>query len=152
MRLGRLLGAAVMWLVSSRIAEGQFAPGVTLQPVSDIRITLIDPESRLRGFFVSADSQSIRISRRNSATISVAFANVRSVALRGGRDRKRGAIIGASILGGIGLVFGGIDAARDEISGGDYVGTIVVNGLIGALVGAALAPTGWIEVPLARSR
>lgn len=60
----------------------------------------------------------------------------------------RGAGLGTAVV----LVFGGIDAAQGEISARELAGTFVWNGLIGGLLGYALAPTGWRRIPFGSGR
>lgn len=142
--------ALALSLAGSEALAAQLAPGVTLQPGTDVRVTLPSPASRVRGRLHSVDRDRIRLQRGDAAPRALAFANVQRVSLRQGRDRRRGMKLGAAILGGVALVFGGVDASRGVISVDDYIGTVVGNTAIGALLGAAAAPRGWIDVPLAR--
>jgi hypothetical protein len=68
--------------------------------------------------------------------------------VRGGHDRKRGALLVGGIGGGIGAVAGGVDYSRDRISGSDLVLTVVGNVAFGALIGMFVGPSGWRKVPL----
>lgn len=126
----------------------QLAPGVEISPATKLRLTLVAPRDRFTGAFLSADRDSIRVDRGSRATYG--FDNVRRLEVRGGRDRRRGALIGAGILGGVALVAGGIDVSRGNLSTGEWLGTIAGNALFGGLLGLALPPRGWVDVPLAR--
>lgn len=72
--------------------------------------------------------------------------SVRSTPLvtRGPRDRRRGAIIGGAILGGIGLVGGLTDS---ELPPGDVPGVVAGNFVIGVLVGSLFGPREKVVVP-----
>jgi hypothetical protein len=77
-----------------------------------------------------------------------ALSDLAMLEVRGGRDRARGALIGAGIGVVIVGVFGGIDHARGEISSGELAGTVASNAVAGALLGALFAPRGWRRLPL----
>lgn len=66
------------------------------------------------------------------------------LATRGARNRKRGAIIGGAILGGIGLVGGLTDS---ELPPGDVPGVVAGNLIIGAVVGSFFGPRERVVVP-----
>ncbi len=66
------------------------------------------------------------------------------ITARGARNRKRGAIIGGSIVGGIGLVGGMFDP---ELPPGDLPGIVIGNAIIGALVGSFLGPREQLVIP-----
>jgi hypothetical protein len=73
-----------------------------------------------------------------------------TIGVKGERDRKRGIVRGAIVLGGIGLIFGGIDVAKGGISGGEYAGTVVGNTLLGGAAGYLISPRGWQRLPAPR--
>ena len=104
---------------------------------------------REKGTFYRSDEDSLVV-RGGDRTIGYAWTDVSSLEARGGRDRWRGAMIGALVLGGVAALFGGIDAAQGEMEGGELVAGIVGNAAFGAGIGAILAPKGWAEVPLPR--
>jgi hypothetical protein len=66
------------------------------------------------------------------------------IVTKGARNRKRGALIGAAVLGGIGLVGGLTDP---ELPRGDVPGIVVGNALFGAAVGALLGPREKLVIP-----
>ena len=127
--------------------QAQVAQGVRLEPAAHVRVSIAG--GRERGDVISHDADSLRL-RRGSSARGYAFRDIQRLEVRGGRDRRRGMLLGAGIVGGIGLVFGGIDAANGRISGGDYVGTVITNALAGAAVGVLISPRGWREIPLMR--
>lgn len=147
----RELAVIALALLSARELSSQLASGVALQPGADVRVTRAHPDRRLRGTFVAADMDSIWI-RRGDVPSAISFNSVREIAVRHGRDRWRGFRYGAALLGGIGVVFGGVDVARGNLSIGEYLVTVIVNGGIGGVVGAAVAPRGWTEIPLQKRR
>lgn len=134
-------------LALSSSAGAQLAPGVSVAQGSDVRLTLVSPDQRLRGRFDSASRDSVYLDRGDART-AYAFSNVRQFQIRGGENKKKGFAIGAAIAGGITLVAGGIDYANDRIRGDDFAGAVIGNVLIGGLVGYAFAPKGWIDLPL----
>jgi len=106
------------------------------------------PERWHRGIVADALDDPIRVDLRAGARVK-RFADD-TVAVKGERDRKRGIIRGAIIVGGIGLIFGGIDARKGELSGQEYVGTVVGNTLLGGAAGYLLSPRGWQRLPAPR--
>lgn len=125
--------------------------GIGLATGTQVRLrTVDDPQKAVTGKLIGLAGDTMLVALEHSTQGSYPFAVLQSLEVRGGKDHKRGAVIGAGIIGGIGLVFGGIDLAHDKISSGDFVGTVVGNSVIGALLGFALAPKGWERVPLVR--
>lgn len=139
--------AVILALVVSSSAAAQLAPGMSVAPGSEVRLTFVSPSQRFKGRFERASKDSVYI-ERNDMTKAYGFANLRRFQVRGGEDKKKGFLIGAVILGGITLVAGGIDYSNDKISGDGFVGATLLNILIGGLVGYAFAPKGWIDLPL----
>lgn len=139
--------AVILALSLASSAAAQLAPGVSVAQGSEVRLTLVSPSQRFTGRFNRADKDSVYLDR-GGVRNAYAFGNVGRFQVRGGEDKKKGFLIGASIAGGITAVAGGIDLATDRISGEDFVGTMIVNVLIGGLVGYAFAPKGWIDLPL----
>lgn len=145
MKLLPMLAAAMFALGGAVQAHGQTA--VAIAPNADVRATMTGgPERRISGQFARLTGDTLVLTRRRAA-IALPVAQVQRLEVRGARDHWRGARWGAGIVGGIALVFGGIDTARGELGGGEYAGTIVGNALIGGLLGYAIAPRGWVEVP-----
>ena len=70
-----------------------------------------------------------------------------TIAVAGERDRRRGIMRGAAILGAVALVFGGIDRAQGEFKTGEYLGTVAGNLAVGGAIGYLLSPRGWQKLP-----
>lgn len=138
---------AFVSLLFASTASAQLLPGVTVAPGSDVRLTLAIPSDRVRGKLERVSADSVWLAR-DDVSQAFPFRNVRRFQVRGGEDKRKGFLIGASIFGGVTLVAGGIDYSRDRISGDDYAGTVLLNILIGGLVGYAFAPRGWIDLPM----
>lgn len=68
----------------------------------------------------------------------------RDLVVRSGRNRRRGAVIGAVVLGGIGLVGGLTDPT---FPASEVPGVVLSNALIGALVGAWRGPRERVAIP-----
>ena len=86
---------------------------------------------------------------RDGGTVSrFAIDDLSAIEVRGGENKRRGFLIGAGVATGITGIFGGIDASKGRISNDDLIGTLIVNALIGGLVGYAFAPKGWERIPL----
>ena len=146
MKLRHLIGAAMF--AAGSAAQAQSGATVAIAPNADVRATMTSgPQRRVTGQFVRMTADTLTLSRRRTAMIALPMVQVHRLEVRGARDPWRGARWGAGIVGGVALVFGGIDAARGRLGGGDYVGTIIGNALIGGLLGYAIAPRGWVEVP-----
>jgi hypothetical protein len=149
-RLAVFLAAAA--LLHAAPAAAQFR--IDLAPGADVRIaTSAAPELRVRGRVVRTDGNGTTVviwPRGAAAGTETGYAvrDLASLEVRGGRDRVRGALIGAGILTAITAVFGGIDKAQGRISSGDLAGTVASNAAGGALLGFALAPRGWRRLPL----
>lgn len=139
---------ATLLLAGGRAAHGQSAAAVTIAPDADVRATMITgPERRIGGKFVRMTTDTLVLSRdRRGTQLSLPLAQVRQLEVRGGRQPWRGARWGAGIVGGIALVFGGIDVGRGELGAGEYIAAVAGNALIGGLVGYVIAPRGWVAV------
>jgi len=129
-------------------AGAQSTVGLTINPGTEIRVTTRRPAtSRVRGRVVVLARDTIVL--RDGGTVSrFAVADLSALEVRGGEDKRRGFLIGAGVATGITGIFGGIDASKGRISNDDLIGTIIVNALIGGLVGYAFAPKGWERIPL----
>lgn len=138
-----LLGA----LAPDALAQG--AVQVSIAPNAELRVTLVTPPGgRMRGRFLAISGDTLTMTRGDGrATVGVPRSRLQRVEVRGAPDRRRGAVIGAGLLGGIAVVFGGLDYSRDSISGGELTGAIVGNAIIGGLIGAGFAPRRWTPVP-----
>jgi hypothetical protein len=102
---------------------------------------------RRRGRVVQLAGDTL-VLREGDALSHTALSDLAALEVRGGEDKRRGFLIGAGVAAGITGVFGGIDVSKGNISRDDFVGTLIVNALIGGLVGYAFAPKGWERIPL----
>ncbi len=146
-RRARLV-ALVAALGAAPAAQAQSGSGITLTPGTEIRLTprsAAIPPRRGRVVVLARDTIVLRTGDAISRT---ALADVGVLEVRGGEDKRRGFLIGAGIAAGITGVFGGIDVSKGNISRDDFIGTMIVNSLIGGLVGYAFAPKGWERIPL----
>lgn len=146
MKLRQLVATAMF--AAGGVAQAQSGASIAIAPDADVRATMASgPERRVTGQFVRLSADTLTLSRRRAAMIALPMVQVHRIEVRGARDPWRGARWGAGIVGGIALVFGGIDTARGRLERGEYIGTIVGNALIGGLLGYAIAPRGWVELP-----
>lgn len=122
--------------------------GLEVDPKTPLRVTTAAGRRFVAPVRVRGDSLWARL---GEGARSYPLAEIGSLETRAGRDRKKGAAIGGAALGGVALVFGGIDLARAEIGAGELLGTVIGNAVIGAGVGALLAPRSWRAVPLPRT-
>lgn len=129
-------------------ASAQSVVGLTITPGTEIRVTPRSPSTtRVRGRVVVLAGDTLVL--RDGGTVSrFAVSDLSVLEVRGGEDKRRGFLIGAGIATGITGIFGGIDASKGEITNDDLIGTLIVNALIGGLVGYAFAPKGWERIPL----
>jgi hypothetical protein len=74
-----------------------------------------------------------------------------AIAVRGARNRRAGMMRGAMVLAGVGVVFGGIDKSRGNLSSGNYATAVIGNAVVGAAVGYLISPRGWQQLPPSRA-
>ena len=125
----------------------------TLAPGARVRVTA---ESKLVGKLVTMNAESLVVQVADH-TRWVPRSTVRrfEISTRPSR-KKKGALIGACIGAGPGLLLGlGMAAWCD--GGGCVVGSLIAGAALGALpgaaIGAAVAPGDkWVEVPIDRAR
>lgn len=149
----RGLAAAVVGLSLGTVAvpaSAQQRATLTVETGTQVRVeTHAAPGERVVGRVLASTRDSLSVLPRQSGeAVTYHVPELRSLEVRGGRDRQRGALIGAGVGAGITVVFGGIDAARGERGVGEVGGIAVGNALVGAVVGALLAPTGWQRLPV----
>lgn len=147
-RAVRLLASLALTLSALDVAGAQTGTGLTITPGTELRLT---PRAagmpRRRGRVVQLAGDTL-VLREGDALSHTALADLAALEVRGGEDKRRGFLIGAGVATGITGVFGGIDVSKGNISRDDFVGTLIVNALIGGLVGYAFAPKGWERIPL----
>ena len=139
-------------LLGATSAAAQFR--IDLAPGAEVRIaTAAAPELPVRGRVVRSDDNGTTVviwARGTPPGTETGYAvrDLASLEVRAGRNRARGALIGAGIATAGAAVFGGFDNARGKISSGELAGTVVSNAVAGALLGALFAPRGWRRLPL----
>ena len=149
-----LLLALLAWPASAR-AQGSPGYSIRVSPGAEVRIALSGrPEERLTGRVAHASPDSIYVQLTRSATqTGFALAQLGSLEVRGGEDRRRGFARGAGIGGGLGLALSVVGGATDrEVNRGELIGIGVENvllvGAIGGAFGYIRAPAGWQKIPL----
>jgi hypothetical protein len=149
-------------LAGQLIVTGAPSP-VCAQGDSGIRIrvtTDVPKQKPWVGTLISAGSDSVRLRPREGGVISVPSASIIRVERSRGRrnDAGKGAVVGAIILGGTGLLLG-IAASSDEdsfieIGAEEVVGVTAVFAAVGAGLGALMGSGShreqWEPVTLPR--
>ena len=147
-RAVRLITSRALTLSALDVASAQSTAGLTIAAGTELRLT---PRAagmpRRRGRVVRLAGDTL-VLREGDALSHTALSDLAALEVRGGEDKRRGFLIGAGVAAGITGVFGGIDVSKGNISRDDFVGTLIVNALIGGLVGYAFAPKGWERIPL----
>lgn len=150
-RAARLITSLALTLSALDVARAQSSAGLTIAAGTELRLT---PRAagmpRRRGRVVQLAGDTL-VLREGDALSHTALSDLAALEVRGGEDKRRGFLIGAGVAAGITGVFGGIDVSKGNISRDDFVGTLIVNALIGGLVGYAFAPKGWERIPLPAS-
>jgi hypothetical protein len=149
-RLAAVFAAAA--LIRAAPAAAQFR--VELDPGVPVRLTsAAEPGRQVTATYLRADGNgNIIVVWPRGAPAGTerryALADLAALEVRAGKNRQRGALIGAGI-GTVGsAIFGGIDQSQGRISSGELVGTVASNAVFGGLLGYFLAPRGWRGVPL----
>jgi len=141
-------GVVALALAASHTAAGQVPYRVALEPGTRVRVTTDGvPGRRVTGSVLALRDDTLAL-RGKDGQHRFPLTHLRSLEVRGGKDRRRGMLIGGGIAFGITAVFGGIDRANGGISTGSLAGTLATNAAIGALLGWVFAPTGWEPIPL----
>jgi hypothetical protein len=135
-------------VLCARSAAAQDGSSLVVTPGTEVRLTpRIAGAPRMRGRVVVLARDTI-VLRDDAALSRTALRDLSAIEVRGGEDKRRGFLIGAGVATAITGVAGGIDVSKGNISGGDFVGTLLFNALIGGLVGYAFAPKGWERIPM----
>ncbi|MBW3552818.1 MAG: hypothetical protein KY466_04875 [Gemmatimonadetes bacterium] len=150
--LGAGVGALVapeQWAEAHTAALPAPAPGgrlgLEVDPGTPLRVTPAGGRRFVAPVRVRADTLWAELAE---GPRSYRLDEIGSLETRVGRNRRKGAAIGGAAIGGVALVFGGLDLVRDEIGAGELLAAVIGNAVIGAGVGALLAPRGWRAVPL----
>ena len=141
------LTVLLLMATSAMHARAQTVSGLSIQSGTQVRVTPRSGTPRVEGSVAALVRDTLTI-RADNDLRRFALADLDVLEVRGGEDKRRGAAFGALVATAITGVAGGIDAAKGGISGGDLVGTLIGNALIGGLIGYAFAPTGWQRLPL----
>lgn len=124
------------------------AARVSVRSGVKLRVTPVSG-ARIRAISDNSDGTGIRVHNDDGAT-SYRWSDVAAIEMRGGRDRGLGAMYGATAGALLGAIPGGIDYARDRISGSELGRTVFFNAIIGGAVGALISPRGWVPLPVPR--
>lgn len=116
-------------------ADSDWSSVQVIAPGAEIAVRLKDGD-RLTGRFDSATEQNISFTH-DGHKVSLTRESVRSVKLSRGRNRLKGALVGAAAGGGAGTAGGGYLVARG-MNVPALVGSSIVSAGVGAAVGAAL--------------
>ena len=143
-----LAGVVALGLAATHAAGAQAPYRVALEPGTRVRVTTDGvPDRRVIGSVLALRDDTLAL-RGTDGQHRFPLTHLRSLEVRGGKDRRRGMLIGGGIAFGITAVFGGVDRANGQISTGGLTETLATNAVIGALVGWVFAPTGWEPIPL----
>lgn len=147
-RLRLLIVAMLLCIAPALRAQERY--GVSLSAGTEVRLrTEQIPEQRVRGRVLASHGDSLLVEARG-APRGYRLPELRSLEVRGDKNHARGVAIGTGIGAGVALLGGGIDYSRGNITGGELVFTVAVDGLLGAALGYIFAPKGWQPLPLPR--
>lgn len=116
-------------------ADSDWSSVQAITPGEEIAVRLKDGD-RLTGRFTSATEQNISFTH-DGHKVSLTRESIRNVKLSRGKNRLKGALVGAGAGGGLGTAGGGYLVARG-MNVPALVGSSVVGAGVGAAVGAAL--------------
>ena len=116
-------------------ADSDWSSVQAITPGADIAVHLKDGD-RLTGRFISATEQNVSFTH-DGRKVSLTRESIRNVKLSRGKNRLKGALVGAGAGGGLGTAGGGYLVARG-MNVPALVGGSVVGAGVGAAVGAAL--------------
>jgi hypothetical protein len=150
----RVSCAIVLVILAASTARAQDSYRLAIDPGTEVRLQpRVSPALSVRGVVDRMDADTLVLRPGGSTRLDrYRLEELSRLEIRGGENKQRGFLIGAGVATGITGVFGGIDAAKGNISGGDLLGTLIGNALIGGLVGYAFAPKGWVALPLPPGR
>lgn len=149
-----IVALSAAFALAPTLARAQSGYQLSIVPGTEVRLSTVQQPSRLlqaRAVSTPADSLVVRF-RSSAAEQRYALSALNSLELLTGENKRKGVLIGGGIAAGITTVFGGIDLSKNEISRDEFVGTLLVNTLIGGLIGYAFAPKGWEALPIRLGR
>jgi hypothetical protein len=145
---GAIVGYAVapeQWeprRIPAPLASGPVATNIRLVPDEHIRLRARDATLSGR---VAGQTRTVVTIRTSDATVPVPWIDVTRLEVRGGKNRRLGALIGAMAFIGLGVL--GEQSAPTE-STGERIGAFAGATIVGALLGSRfLAPRGWSPLP-----
>ena len=145
------------WLLAASLALGPADVGATPPEVplgSRVRVRVEARTEPVVGTLAEWNETQLRVALGDQRAVVVPRAEIRQLEMLSKPSRKRkGAIIGASILGGtmLGLFvwYCGTDTGCQGTNGGRVAGLLAGSVLVGGLVGAGVAPgEQWRRVDL----
>ncbi|HET6228816.1 MAG TPA: hypothetical protein VFE05_01990 [Longimicrobiaceae bacterium] len=154
MRHALRVTAAVLAASALRAAPAAAQFRLDLEPGAAVRVTtLAAPGVQVTGKALRTDGNGSTIviwprSAPAGTETRYALSDLAMLEVRGGKNRTRGALMGAGIAAALAAVFGGIDSARGRISSGELTSTVGWDAVFGAGVGALFAPRRWQPLPL----
>lgn len=146
---GALVGYATAPEIWERRAVPAPAPradsayGIRFGPQEFVRLRLRD--RTVSGPVLSQTESALSI-QSSDATARVPWQDVREVKVRGGKDRVRGAVYGALIMIGVGILG---EQTAPTTSTSERVSAFTGAAVVGAYLGSRfLAPRGWTPLPI----
>lgn len=136
----------IAWLTAQLVLTGGALPAsAQVDTVVRVRITTNVPKQKpWVGNLISAGSDSVRLRPQEGGVVSVPSASVVRVEQSRGRrsNSGKGAVIGAIIGGGTGLILGIAASSEEgsfyEVGAGEVVGGMAVLAAVGAGLGALI--------------
>lgn len=149
----RALTAALLLLAAGAgPAAAQETFTLDLSRGTQVRVTTVEaPAERVVGRVTTSTRDTLALLTRGSAR-AFAVPELATLEVRGGLDRRRGALIGAGLGVLVALIGGGIDVATGDAEVGEVLGVAAGNGLIFGVIGYAFAPKGWEPLPIPTAR
>lgn len=147
---------ALLMVVASAPLRAQQQSGYRLdiEPGTDLRLVLrASPGESLRGrgIVIAGDTLLLTV-KRGSSSRRLALAELSRLEIRGGKNRLRGATIGAGAVVILGALGAYADRNNPDVvsSAGETISSLVFGAVLGGLIGYGFAPAGWERLPLPR--
>ena len=137
--IGRLYGPERWESLSTPAGAATARATVEIHPRDKVRATT--PDAVLVGHVDTSSSDSLTLAGRR-----LAWRDITSLDVRGGRNTRRGFVIGATVFLATSLIGESVDRTVD---GAGRVATLTLAGVSGGLIGARyLGGKRWIEIPV----
>jgi hypothetical protein len=145
----RLLVLCLLFLLFVAPVAAQQRPGMLVEVESGSRVRVTTVSGRVVGELMQGDDPGTLLLRRRGGDLRLPLGEILSLEGRGGRDRMRGAWRGGAILATITTSGALVDLARgaEGVGVGEVISASAGGALLGAAIGAAVAPVGWVPVP-----